>query len=573
MRTVHPLAQGSDAWHQFRLEHNGASEAAAVLGLSKTTTRSELLRMKHTGIAREFSEWVQSHILDRGHEVEKLAISHVEDMINDTLYPVTCSIGKISASCDGLTLGNEIAWEHKQYAEALFASVKAGRVPEEHMPQCQQVLMVTGAGKLIFTASDGTPERMVHAEVLPDPAWFERIRAAWAQFDIDLAAGAPPERAAPAAVATPVESLPAVLVRMSGALTVTTNLDAFGAALRGFIAKIPEKPSTDQEFADTDAACKALKKAEEALAAEEDRALAGMSDVEQMRCLVADLRALARTTRLAREKMVEARKLEIRTEEVNRGKNALAEFVNGLNATIGKPYMPPTWQADFGLAIKGLRSLDSVRAAIDQRLADAKIAANAIAGGIVLNLRHLRENAADYVSLFPDVASLVLKPADDLAAVVSSRIAEHKAKESARIEAETARIRAEEQAKAQREAAAQAAAKVAADAAADLQARRDSEAAARAANPPMPVAVPPVAVVTARPVPRTAPASEPATLNLGAICSRLGFNITAAFVADTLGIQHAATDKSAKLFRESDFPRICDALVRHIAAVSELQAA
>lgn len=61
--------------------------------------------------------------------------------------------------------------------------------------------------------------------------------------------------------------------------------------------------------------------------------------------------------------------------------------------------------------------------------------------------------------------------------------------------------------------------------------------------------------------------NEVATLKLGAIGDRLGFNLTAAFVADTLGIPARATDKAAKLYYESDFTRICDALVEHIGGV------
>ena len=42
-----------------------------------------------------------------------------------------------------------------------FQAVNVGRLalPEEHMPQCQQVLMVTGAEKLLFVVSDGTPDK------------------------------------------------------------------------------------------------------------------------------------------------------------------------------------------------------------------------------------------------------------------------------------------------------------------------------------------------------------------------------------------------------------------------------
>jgi hypothetical protein len=177
-----------------------------------------------------------------------------------------------------------------------------------------------------------------------------------------------------------------------------------------------------------------------------------MADVEQMRRLVADLRNLARTTRLAREKMVEARKVEIRTEEVQRGKAALAEFVAGLNATIGRPLMPAV-PADFALAIKGLRSLDSVRAAVDQALANAKIEASAVQQRITANLRTIEASAA-HAFLFPDVASLVLKAPDDLAAVIASRIGEHQAKEAKRLEAQREAIRAEEVEKAARGAAA-----------------------------------------------------------------------------------------------------------------------
>ena len=72
-RTVQELVQGTPEWEEFRLHHFGASEAAAMLGLSTKVKRNELLHMKHTGTPKEFSDWVQEHILDHGHEVEALA--------------------------------------------------------------------------------------------------------------------------------------------------------------------------------------------------------------------------------------------------------------------------------------------------------------------------------------------------------------------------------------------------------------------------------------------------------------------------------------------------------------------
>lgn len=66
---------------------------------------------------------------------------------------------------------------------------------------------------------------------------------------------------------------------------------------------------------------------------------------------------------------------------------------------------------------------------------------------------------------------------------------------------------------------------------------------------------------------RAAAAAEPATLKLGAICARLGFTMTAAFVADALDIKPAKVEGVARLYRESDFGRICAALQTHIERV------
>lgn len=61
-------------------------------------------------------------------------------------------------------------------------------------------------------------------------------------------------------------------------------------------------------------------------------------------------------------------------------------------------------------------------------------------------------------------------------------------------------------------------------------------------------------------------------LRLGQIGQRLGFDVTANFLA-SLGFAPAAQDKAAKLYRADDFPRICAALMRHISAAQQAKAA
>ena len=58
---------------------------------------------------------------------------------------------------------------------------------------------------------------------------------------------------------------------------------------------------------------------------------------------------------------------------------------------------------------------------------------------------------------------------------------------------------------------------------------------------------------------------EPVTLKLGTICERLGFAVSAAFLAESLGIMPARAE--GRLYRPSDFDRICAALHHHIERV------
>lgn len=544
---IHDIQQGSPEWMRFRAVHFGASEAAAMLGLSSYMTRSELLRLKHTGIEAEHSSF-KERILANGHRVEEVMRGPTEEAIGSDLYPVTCSLSgsRISASCDGLTLEGDTAWECKQWNAELAAAVAAGSVPDTHMPQCQQILLVTSAKRVRFTVSDGTPEKTVHTEVTPDPEWFARIARGWAQFEADLAVYTPPE-AAPVVTAAPQEHLPAVSVQLSGALSVASNLAPFGVALRAFIAKIPAKPATDQEFADTEAACKRLKEAEDRLQAAEDSALAGMADVEAMRRMVAEFRELARTTRLSSEKLVKQRKEQIREEEVQRGARALVAHITQLNTRLGGMYV--TVQAEFGSAIKGLKTIDSVRNAIDTELARCKIEASALAEKIDANLKTLHGYLAPGVEgLFHDRATLVLKAPDDLAAVIAQRIGA----ERQRREAERERIANEERARLEREQVAAAQAPAPARAGVDHGSLSTPAAAAPLMQRPAMQAM--------------APIVEAPPINISEISRRLGFTITAQFIEGTLQIGRLSQQvKTIGVYwRAEQFTDICDALVAHI---------
>jgi putative phage-type endonuclease len=579
MNTIE-LTQGSQEWHAHRANHFNASDAPAMMGCSPHMSRTELLTRLKTGISPEADAATQRRF-DDGHRFEALARPLAEAIVGEELYPVTGTNGKLSASFDGLTLLGDTAWEHKTLGEALrytpWDEGNGDHLPLHYRVQMEHQLLVSGAKCVLFTASRWESETLAevrHCWYASDPALRAKIVAGWEQLERDLADFVPAAKAAPV-VAAPVETLPAVSVKVDGALAIVSNLTDFGAALRSFIAKIPEQPSTDQEFADTEAACKSLKRAEEALDAAESNALAQLADVDTMRRLVADFKALARTTRLQREKLVAQRKEAIKGEIVAAGVAALDKHIRELNAAMPADYMPKV-PADFGGCIKGLKSVDSIRNAVDTELARARIEAAQVANRIHANCKSLKESGL----VVHDAATLVLKQPDDLAAVIAQRIAAEKAKEEAQreriIAQEQARLEAEARANVQAEEAARKAQEAAEEArlerdkaAEERAARIRQEDADRQADRDAKMQAASAMIKTWTPEPNAPAQYETgARLTLGQINERLApVSISVAGLSE-LGFDPSEQVKASRLYRESDLPAICRAIAAHVTKIS-----
>lgn len=441
MKTVHELEQGSPAWHAFRSEHFGASEAAAMLGISKHQTRAELLRRKATGIEPEVSPQLQA-VFDRGHQTEIGGRAMAQAIIGQELYPVTVSEGRLSASCDGLTMLEDIAFEHKQYNAVLADSVRAGVLPAEHQPQCQQVMMLTGADKLLFMVSDGTSDNCAWMWVVPDLEWRKTILQGWTQFDIDLSAYQDFEKTI-APVAAPIEALPALLVQVEGRV-LATNLDAFKAAAQRFIDGIKTELVNDQDFADADKLVKFLKDGEERLAQAKQHALAQTASIDELFRTVDAISEQMRSKRLALDRLVKSEKEARRAAIVAEAQNALMEHRAKLTERIGGNWLPQLNHQMFAEAIKGLKSLDSMRDKVSTALANAKIEANEIADTIEANRNSLLIGTENDTShLFPDFAQVCTKSREDFAALHAMRMQQ----EAVRKEAEREKIRQEEAAR------------------------------------------------------------------------------------------------------------------------------
>jgi predicted phage-related endonuclease len=358
---IEKLTQGSPEWQQFRLTHFGASEAAAMLGISSRVSRTQLLHMKATSTAQEFSDWVQENILDYGHQVEAMARPLVEDMLGTELYPVTCSDGLLSASCDGLTLAEDVAFEHKQWNQALADAIAAGVLPDEYMPQCQQILMLTGAEKVVFVCSDGTLDNFVHMEVAPDAGWQERIRAGWAQFEKDLATYVPTEYAAKPE-AEPIMALPALVIQIRGEVAAS-NLPAFMAKAERFIANIKTDLITDQDFADAEATVKFCEQAEGNLEQAKRAALEQTADIAELMRTIDHICEQLRAKRLTLQRTVKDKKELIKAGILAQAKQAFADHVAALEKEIA-PLRLVCQARDFAGALKNKRTLASMQYAV-----------------------------------------------------------------------------------------------------------------------------------------------------------------------------------------------------------------
>jgi len=568
------VVQGSEAWHQHRATHFNASDAPAMLGCSPYTTRAQLVRQIATGISPEVDDATQARF-DAGHAAEALARPLAEAIVGEELFPCVgvSDTSPHSASFDGLTLMGDTAFEHKALNDTLRAAMVDGctgaDLPKAYRVQMEQQAFVSGAERVLFMASkwdsDGTLVEERHCWYQPDAELRAEILAGWEQFAADVAAYVPEPMKAEV-VAAPVVGFGALSLRVEGRV-VASNLDTFRADAEAFIARLPRPAElqTDQDFVDAEAAVKACAEAESRIKAATDAALAQMADVDSLLRAAGTVSEAIRAARLALDKAVKVEKDNRKAEIVQAGARAVRAHFDEINATLGDHRIQPpqSLQLDLAAAIKGKKSLASMKDAVDAAAAAAKIAGSQQAERVRQNIAVLADAAGDFGTLFPDRVQLcATKAPEDLRNLVSARIAEHQQREQARLDAERERIRQEETARIERERAQQTPAAGAPAAQQPLDDAANNAGVAtgsRNASPSESVtrgSLPPATAIVAR-------------LRLGDINAAIApLTITADGLA-TLGFRPVGQERAAKLYAGEDFPRICAALQQVIQQAPE----
>jgi predicted phage-related endonuclease len=567
------LVQGTPEWERHRAICWNASDAPVMLGVSTHMTRRELLDAIATGLPREFSDYVEKKIIEPGHRNEALAREVAEKIIGDDLYPV---IGvpddpdsKLSASFDGLTLDEATAWEHKRLNQDLRdvlsrAGCTGADLPEMYRVQMEQQALVSGAERVLFMASEwdaaGNLIEELHCWYTPDPELRARILAGWEQFAIDLAEHAPAPAEAPKPVGSAPETLPVLRVEAQGMVTFS-NLAEFRENAMAVLGAINRDLQTDEDFADAEQTVKWCKGVEDRLDSAKANVLAQMQSVDEVCRTIDNVSAETRKVRLELDRLVKAEKEHRRAEIVAGGVAAVREHYVAINATLGAHALgiPASLASDIGASIKGRKTLTSIRDAVDTAVAAAKIEASQQSERVRQNIAVLDE-FKEHAHLFADrVALCGSKAPEDLRNLCATRVAEHQHREAEKLEAERARIRAEEQAKAER------AERLRQQAIAETERARQEEAARierEQQAQPIPEVATPAAVATAHSeqAPTTAVRSG-AKIKLGDINTRIAPLSISADGLSQLGFEPVEHQRSAKLYAAADLPAILRAMV------------
>jgi putative phage-type endonuclease len=455
-RQTHNLQQGSQAWHDFRAKHFGASELSAAAGASKYTTRADLVKEKATGISKEIDARTQA-LFDKGHAAEESARGIAEEIIGEELSPMVMSLEidgiPLSASLDGIVFDKSIIFEHKLYSESLAAQVQSGTLDQHYTMQLAQQILVSGSSKALFMTSDGTKENMAYCWYTPTQDELDHVVSTWKQFAADLAAYVPTEiKEAPKAEA--IIALPSVFVQATGMVTAS-NLTEFKEAATSFIANIKTELISDDDFANAEATVKFCKDAEVNLESTKASVLAQMSTVDEVVRTLDHIKKQLADKRLMLDKLVKSEKESRKAAIVDKARIAFNEYFVALEEEI-KPVRLIAQHPDFGGAMKGLKKLSAMQEAVDTALRDGKFAAEQVAKDVRAKLAWCKESSAGFGFLFSDLSSLIANNGmEAFQAIVNGRIAQHKADEAAKEEATRLRIQAEEEAKAQAKAKAE----------------------------------------------------------------------------------------------------------------------
>lgn len=188
------LEQGSPEWLQARYDYVTASQTPVLFDLSPYQTRLGLFEEKVRRL--ELQDKTGKEILfARGHNAEKAGRAYVKEHMGLEFTPAVLVSKEhpfLMASLDGHIESEKKIFEAKFVGKDVLAGVRTGKIPPHHLCQVQAAMLVSGAEKCLYFATD--PDGDSHlAEVSPDRSYQSLIATTAKSFWTSVTEGKPPE--------------------------------------------------------------------------------------------------------------------------------------------------------------------------------------------------------------------------------------------------------------------------------------------------------------------------------------------------------------------------------------------
>ena len=445
----HNLTQGTPEWLAHRSKYFNASDAPAMMGVSSYKTRQQLLKEMATGITPDVDSYTQ-RIFDDGHRFEALAREMAEQIIEDNFYPTVGTKGNLSASFDGLTMMDDITFEHKTLNDKLRQCATVNDLPAMYKIQMEQQLHVADADKCLFMASKWQDETLLeekHFWYKPNLTLRAEILAGWEQFAKDLENYQHVEVVEPPK-AEQIKDLPMVTVQVKGELTLC-NLDDVRPLFDNFLANALTVLTTDEDFVQAEAEAKMGRETAKRCKLTAKAVVDQMLSIGEVTRTLEEYAAKFDALALKQEKLVKSQKELIKAEIMSKARIVWVNHKNQLVDEI-KPIRLDVDEPDFAGAMKNKRTLASLHDAVDTELANAKIKADAWAREIRAKLTWYNDYVTATRFLFTDLSNIIISNSlEAFQSIVKSRIAEYTLEQEKKAELERQRIQAEEQRKAE----------------------------------------------------------------------------------------------------------------------------
>lgn len=149
------IEQRSPEWHEFRERKIGASDAAAILGVSPFETRLEL--WERLAFKKERKK---THAMQRGTELEPKALAWVNNKLKVNFEPKVIKSNEypdIFASLDGFEMKGSMPFllEIKCPGRQDHLEAVNGKVPDHFYPQVQHQMHVADVDEMVYCSFDG----------------------------------------------------------------------------------------------------------------------------------------------------------------------------------------------------------------------------------------------------------------------------------------------------------------------------------------------------------------------------------------------------------------------------------